>query len=43
MTRQKLKIKDVITVVLLALINVALFFASALLYDCVDAGILFTD
>lgn len=32
MTRQKLKIKDVITVVLLALINVALFFASALLY-----------
>ena len=32
MTRQKLKIKDVITVVLLALINVVLFFASALLY-----------
>ena len=30
MTRQKLKIKDVITVVLLALINVVLFFVSAL-------------
>ena len=30
--RNKLKIKDIITVVLLALINVVLFFASSLLY-----------
>lgn len=30
--RQKLKTKDIFTVVLLALINVVLFFASALLY-----------
>ena len=29
--RNKLKIKDIITVVLLALINVVLFFASSLL------------
>lgn len=31
--RNKLKIKDIITVVLLALINVVLFFASSLLYE----------
>ena len=31
-TNKKLKVKDIITVVLLALINVVIFFASALLY-----------
>ena len=31
-TGNKLKIKDIITVVLLALINVVIFFASSLLY-----------
>ena len=31
-TEQKLKIRDIITVVLLALINVVIFYASSLLY-----------
>ena len=31
-TTNKLKIKDIITVVLLSLINVVIFFASSLLY-----------
>ena len=31
-TANKLKIKDIITVVLLALINVVIFFASSVLY-----------
>ena len=33
-TANKLKIKDIITVVLLALINVVIFFASSVLYAC---------
>ena len=31
-TNKKLKVKDIFTVVLLALINVVIFFASSLLY-----------